>query len=637
MKEWRHSLLNQKGELLQLMNDIERDFLGLGQSMKEMSRPVRELRGCCEKVVTIACGESGGHAVQFSMELLKKSEGLAEASQGQFEDVVSFFSELKKRLVDVTDQQDNLVRTLRALPCIIIHVKLQSSTLDPATRETFAALIVEIQGIMHKLGNAVERQLEEIKRIAKAEITISQLISSLSEKVMQHKREVSSHLDGCRSNLEQIERSLRNSGGMIEEISVESKSIGRHSSNVVVSLQCQDRVRQKVEHVGAAMEEMVAHLGQFLETSMTEPERQEAKLYLKEAASIQLKQVGRIMDELKSSANGISLGIDGIEGGASQISQKALLTAECSFSEDLVQQVSSDINKIISMIRVTVEGVQEIRAAVAPFEAGFANSAGEIRSLALDIRFVSLNAQIYAEHFKEGRALSVLSNSLREVSDCAFDIVSIIFNHIENLREMMMTLNRRLADFDAVASKEKAFLEQESLVSTQKLEESYRELKSLINQISIGQKEIDRIRHHTAERLRFPELVETSSQKAVRYFEKLISWGRHGWETADIVRVVALRIQQLKKNYTMVDELDVHERVHEPTSVGRPSEGVPMPLENKNGMETVPIFDRLSQSKAAGATGDAILFDEDSLVPAEVGAIEASTAAEELGNNVELF
>ena len=86
-------------------------------------------------------------------------------------------------------------------------------------------------------------------------------------------------------------------------------------------------------------------------------------------------------------------------------------------SANVASQSQARISAMLNIVHQAVEKIGDILAAFESLQARFVNCSKEATLLAIDVRFASLNAQVFAVHVRDGATLEVLATRMRVISN----------------------------------------------------------------------------------------------------------------------------------------------------------------------------------------------------------------------------
>ena len=103
---------------------------------------------------------------------------------------------------------------------------------------------------------------------------------------------------------------------------------------------------------------------------------------------------------------------------------------------------------------------------------------------------------------------------------------------------------------------EQSVLEEEASRSTDKLCVLERNLTREIKDVRALEQKLSPIVAEALSRIRFPELVATTMERVLSFFEQLVA--QYSPEGDICTEHIEERVEQLRRNYTMADEREIH-------------------------------------------------------------------------------
>jgi hypothetical protein len=406
--------------------------------------------------------------------------------------------------------------------------------------------------------------------------------------------------------------------------------------------QCQDITRQKIDHVGEAMEEMRARLSDDRATmSATDAD---ARQFVFRAAQIQLHQAQNVFDQLNRAADSIKSGIQSLRIEAAAAAEMAVKVGGTTLDAKVASQCQAGIGEILAIVKQAVQKIADILAAFEPLQARFINCTSKAAELARDVRHAGLNAQVFAIHAPDGATLEVLAGRMRVVSEEAIQQVEQMEAALNHTAEMVNNLRQRLEDFQYLGQAEQEILTDESALSRKKLSGLEGAIPVLIRRVTQQQGAFAQSVEEVLARVQFPATVAEASSRSIGFFRDMMAWGSEGGSRFVVDTAVSQRIDLLKSNYTMESERHTHTAVLQPVLVPT------------NGAASEPLIELFGEMESplpavAGSLGEIAPQrerSEDQRCPADLLTLETTPPAhslvskktadsEGLRDNVELF
>lgn len=544
----------EKEFLLTVIRDVEAEFLETGKGVEQLTRQLGEIQVPCRELIRLTLGQNQDAVVSFTFQLLKKAEDLVLACYEQYDHVFANFDDLQQRLARLSKRHDDLMRVLLPLNFITTSFRIEASRNPPEVQETFSALADNMSRTVNEVRDTMERQFSDL---AASEAVAQNLMAQTFASIRVHREEVAAILKTSRRQLNELSEALAVSTAGAADLSRLNESVNRHINSIVMAQQCQDITRQKIEHVGEAMETMRIHLNET--RGDTARGQTEARQFVFHAGQIQLHQVRNVFDQLGQAADGLTSGIESLRAEAGAAADVAVRMGGATLDAKVADQCQAGIGEILAILNQAVMKIRDILAIFAPLQASFVDCTGKAAALANDVRYAGLNAQIFAVHAPDGGSLEVLAGHVRAISDDVIEQVGQMGHELSNTIEMVSNLRQRLEDFDILGVAEAAVLSSETLLSRTKLTELKEVIPLLIGRVAESQRAFAGAVEEILANVRFPAIVAGAGVRSVRFFEHLVEWGGEAGRTGSGVEVGAARkIDQLHSRYTMESERNAH-------------------------------------------------------------------------------
>jgi hypothetical protein len=621
-------LAAEKEFLLALLRNIETEFLATGDELGRLSQQLNEIQQECQSLTDLTLGRTPDAAAQFAFQLLKKAEDLVLASYDQYDHVFTTFAELEQRLTQLAKQLNELMRVLLPLNFITMSFRIEASRHPPEVQLAFFTLADNMNRTVNEVRGMMERQLHELEtseRIARS------LMQQISVSIHQHRRAVADALQTSRRQLQALSEALINSGAEATGLARLNKTVSQHIGGIVVAQQCQDIARQRIEHVGEAMEEMRHQLEVPAAASLDD---RETRRFVSQAGQVQLHQVQDVFNQLNGAASALKGGIQGLRTETGSAAEVVVKLGGATLEANLASQCQAGIGQILDIVKQAVHKIADIIAAFEPLQASFMDCTSKAAVLASDVRHAGLNAQVFAIRTPNGATLEVLAGRANAISEEVIQQVGELGAALNQSMQMISNLRQRLEDFQQLGQAEQDILADESVTSQHKLAELEHAIPQLIQRVTQLQGAIAQSVDGTLATIQFPATITQASSRSLGFFRDLVAWGGEGAEP-EAGTHVSQKTDSLQSRYTMSAERQAHaaalqslpaeaaeasvELFADPAppaaaGPGAPAENLPAPVQ--------------AESSPASLEGNP--------TPAP-GSPPAKKNASEMGDNVELF
>ena len=556
VRELSSGLVTEKAALFGFTAAMEQEFMELGTLLRKITSLARDVRSQSDEITDAATGRTEDAAIQFAFQLLKKAEDLVHASREQYHMVSVVFEKMHVEVMQIARERNTLVRTLSPLEMTNSQFRIQACAFDETTRATFFALADSIGTIVRDVQNAVGRRFEELERTGEAAGTA---VTKLTNFATEQKAETERMLAETRINLSTLNAALQSSEVVAQSIAEAGLKISAGVSKAVVALQCQDMARQKFQHIGLAIDEMVGHLATGAADGFTGPAEADCRHFLADAGRVQLMQLRAVFEQLDEAGRQVSVGLAEIDSEAKALADHALRSGGATLDGKIIGQAIHSIHAVLLVIENASVSIRSVVDLVEKLKSTFNDCTSQILGLALKLRMVALNAQIFAAHVDTGASLEVVASNTRTVADEAMLQLDEISSRITDMVDSVVDLEQRLSDYRELALIEQSLLSGESAESEKKLCALEQSLRSALGAIALLERELSATIRRTAESIRFPDAVSKASAHAIALFEQMaLEYPPSGSGTEAGSHH---KVQELNRNYTMAHERVVHEAV----------------------------------------------------------------------------
>ena len=624
---WANRLNEEKDRLLSMVRGMEAEFLTTGSGLMVLARQLSDIQKECQSLTDLTLGQTQDAAVQFAFQLLKKSESLVLGSYDQYDHVFTTFAELQHRLAQLANQHRDLMRVLLPLNFITTSVRIEASRHPPEVQEVFFTLAATVNQTVKDVRITLERQFDEL---AASQQMVERLVAQVSASIEQHRKTVSGTLANNRSQLRALSQELFNASAGASGLSQLNQAVTRHIHGIILAQQCQDITRQKIEHVGEAMDEMRTHLDHPNASAA------ETHHFIFQATQIQLEQTRNVFGELNLAADSLKSGIQSLRSDAGAAAAAAVKVGGTLLDAKIAGECQAGIGKILAIIQEAVQTTNNVLTAFEPLQARFLNCTHEATALANDVRHAALNAQVFAIHAGDGATLEVLAGRMRTISDETMLQVGQLGSALQDTADMVSNLRQRLKDFQELSHLEQQVLAEESALSREKLSALEKAIPILIQRIALQQETFAHSVEEVLEKVQFPVTVAQASSRSIGFFQNLETWGGKDISDSQAGTGASLKIDQLKSKYTMASERHAHATALQPASACQP----PIELFGEPELPSTAkllVVNATQSAKSAGHSTIVKPSESKIFAPTPLVSAEKSAVSADLGDNVELF
>jgi methyl-accepting chemotaxis protein len=408
-----------KRRLARSVREHETAFLQLGERLQDFSRRAGELAEYSQELLASAAGQTMDEIIQvFHQELAVIhnvcSTAAADSAIEELTDIVRVIGELESALLEFG-------RLVRRLQMLGISTRIESARLGSEGRG-FSTLADDVDKLANRivahtssiLENA--RSLTELLRRAGTQTEVMRgEQSSCSAKVFL---EIKDNLD----DLQAVATAAQQLSASLSEAARENReSIGE----AVASMQFHDIVRQQVEHVEEALDDMEAlvsgrNSGQG-NGGEAVPDG-ELAAWIADVAGLQRNQVSNGRERFVHAVESLKCNLTDIAANVRGMEQEitSLLGQDVASGARTLSRIEQGIGNMLGAMRDFAgrgEDIGRTMGKVAATVSEIGSFLGDIEEVGAEIELIALNASIKAAHTGEqGKAMGVLAASVQQLS-----------------------------------------------------------------------------------------------------------------------------------------------------------------------------------------------------------------------------
>jgi methyl-accepting chemotaxis protein len=626
------SLSALRGSLISMNQRVEPRFLQIGEDLQTVCS---DASGVADETVE-AVGLIGGGSGQG---ILTSINSLANGSLEELETCKEQVSGSLDRVKAVIGNLDKLVRLCgvaekitMVLNVVGFNIDVESSRSEKS-REMFGVVAQEIRAFTEKVLG-IDRKIHE-------DATSARVLQTSAFKEISHgigelwklADEVGTTVDAAVKKIEDLMGFVL---GSMEQAERSSREISRQVSEIVVAIQFQDSMRQRIDHVEESLRDVEVLCGKNGKGENRDGDTagdlrsacstlQVQKAQLREVAS----EVEAVYQKCRKAFGGIVSEVDRLASSLSRLEAGdgvASSRGRTPFSS--LAAALDDLNGILKRGRGLVDSVQKGANHASATGARLADYTEQIHQISLKTHIMALNSIVKAAHLGEdGTTLEILAHEVGSLSMQSSAFVS-------DMTAVLADLGLSAGDLKGQdpQGKEVRFDD-----INQALAGTYEEFKKRASDSLSRAGNIGTAVSKIQEALGFLPALRGEVDDRIRELEGIIQilapWTGSSASLKEGKRAVEDR-------YTMQEERDVHERIMK-AGGGSSGEDVGRGDDGKN---NIAFFPRDNSDTETGSTGNAGLFAE-GLGPVEASMKRdfespgAETGSEEgdLGDNVELF
>lgn len=538
--------------LLGFGSTSDRDFTALAQELGRFSGELGELRRQAGRLSAVVEDRDEERALSAAYALYKGSVDLVHASLGVAVSEQEQMQTVERQLLQACNARAHFERNDMMLRILTLNIRMEAVRLETEQQGVFfnvAANIAEIAEKVLASSAAAFTRIEAIVQEAAAErAELRRLEDTL------HRR--------AHNSVETIFSELEKLRAALAPCAEKSKAIEDHlerttpiTMGMMMALQHQDIVRQKLEHIAVGFDD----IAERLPAAAAGPGPDGA--FVLQASAVQHAQLRAARAEIEKAGGEVT-------GGMAQLLQHGeSLMADYTALEHAVSRAFTDCRladlyreQITELAGIAAQGQgtnEKVASSVARIEEVVRLFSQEIARQEFDVKIVSLNAQVAAARMTSAEALNKLSEECSRVSDDIGRITTELAGQLDEVLGALQQISMQAGSFLGIVSREKVALEKGAVTVSEQLRRLGEQIQKDAACTGQGFSKLFGETTKLLQGLRFPELIATAYDPAEAICAGL-QRQMTGSERFPLDAAAAAKLAAHRERYTMEQERQAH-------------------------------------------------------------------------------
>ena len=397
------------------MKEVETSFLEIGSILEATIQIEQNLVSQSRRLLTLAEGSEGGTAsIEQAAATIWRGIEFAESSDRQVVEFIERLAATSQQIRETLPAQQSLTDALTPLKYVQILFRVESTSLPSEVQSSFLTLNTEISRICERVETGFKEKFEVIA-------SIGQCLDAASATLRLRQVTTRQQIDTLRAQLEASIGTVKadyakNQARAVRLVAVVPQ-VKRETGCVVISLQAQDMLNQKLQHLHTILREMhAAH------AAMTHDRTSGGRTlrFIEQASRLVTAQLDVMKTELATAGTQVGGGLVKICEAMSGINHDFGLEKSKHVSDITIdggiQNLIEALENVGHLIRTSNELVTETHRTIKPIRGMSTQFTSFMREITLDIHLIGLNAEVQSAHVAQGTGLEVVSARATEVS-----------------------------------------------------------------------------------------------------------------------------------------------------------------------------------------------------------------------------
>ena len=573
-------LKNADGQFMALCNDSQ----SLYQNIEELRAGINNAAG----IIDMSNDQSSFNTLESNAQKTLNAFQLVNENIGVSVDAIS---SLKNEIEQLLSQCEKFRDSSHYLKIVRTNISMESVRTDRA-RELFATLADEIQNLSDGITEISSNMTDDLELARLRQIEAENVIRDGLGNILSLHQKADKEIKVATEKAREL---VDISNQWLSEVADHFKIISKHVSDIVISMQFHDIVRQRLEHVTEALDEIVEKISSSGNNKKT-------MAYAYQIAALQAAQLGHVYSDvdnayqrIKDAFSNISERLNRFDSGSASNSEsssrnnafKNLIEELYQFNEFVghATNLSGQTSQTIDMVhQTTISLTSYIR---------------DIRKISRELSLKALNAIVLTERLgQDGKTLAVLTEEVYGRAGISQNLgleVTGVLDKIKQLSEQMTVEN-----------------------SEQNLESDLANLKDNISTIDFAYKEYENASQKTNSEI---INIEKEVDRVIRYAAFMENMLNSLRQQEDILTECENSLERYKK-YTDSELDEEIRKIHESYT-----------MDSERLVHNKAFGSNDTKNDAADDFGSIDLFDD----PGDELVASSTDSDDDLGDNVELF
>ena len=625
MRSEAERLTSAEGEIRNLLQGFEQTFLRMSESLEALPKASGDLVHQARRLIDLAIGcVEGENLLDQSLEFIQQQLNFLGDARRRTDGLVTQLTQASEEIARILECEAELQRTIRPLAFLQIYFRIEASTLDTGTQQMFLSLVEEIHRLNNEVKEMFAAKFAQLRGIRQTLLRLIDLLTTTARREGIHLASKTAELEAL---LARLKRDVQTRAERDLVTTKLSRTIEKEVGDLVISLQSQDILSQKLNHVITALSSLAKNLAPGPDSAApTGAPQWEPLAIVEPVLRVQVAQLAQVQQEFETAHTRLSGSIQAVVEGARRTGDLCIKMPEfevLTVSPGGLIQTLLDANEDLrGMLKSSLSAAHEIHTAVQPIGGLASNVTSTIRELSANIRLIALNSQIQAALSPDGRGLEVLA---ARTAGIAIETASVSQRLAEELDRTTQGLGVLVANLGESTQQGEAFFQSIQDQGARHDAELHQYRDTTFQQLALAHdssvKIVDisqAIQAALAEEDRVPARIQTIATRLDQVAASCqATLATHAPESTARAEEM---LRALSSHYTMRSEWAVHEAAARGLTPGKPSSPAPT--------ADAPVEAPLAASPAAVAA---------TATATETPSATAPEAKTEFGDNVDLF
>jgi hypothetical protein len=619
-----NQLREAKFNLQQASGGLEQQFLATSSELETLAGIGNRFVQQVERLVGLATGKGcDGSAFSGAIQLIEQSTEFLAGCQTQTEQTLEQLRDYSAKIKNLLGVENELQRAMLPLKFVQTLFKSECAPLGLETQQMFHSLTHEIEGMHGQVRDIFGTKFQQLQQ---TQSTLRQVIAQLDRQAGSLRQVTAANKAHIESTLATLKIELEANQKRDLRLSRLTRDVAREVEQIVMGLQFQDIVNQKMLHVTEALPQIEAKFAEF-KNAANASGAIEPTQFLHQCCRLNAGQLLAAQEELASAEKSIQEGIQKVLARMTEIDSECLSLEDfkvltTSF-DGIVQVLVETFEQIRTMVDETVARAAEAYEILRPLGSLASDLTAIVRRMSAQIHLIGLNAEVQATRAAEdsrGAGLVVLSARTSEISRETNNISEVAAAQLDALVAGLTGTVKAFGQLRADGLARQTVLNQQGGAEEEQLHEFRNGALATLREMGDSLDAIRTQSHRTLDTVQFTQFHQVTLPELRSPLVAIAETAERWLQTHGCGLAQVSLMEGFKSNYTMASEHAVFASV----TPSIPSDGPPSATAAPSPVEI-------------GLPGESHSCTPEKAEAPPVEAVSAAAGGSGLGANVELF
>ncbi len=429
-------------DLAELRQVLGNHFSRAGGEVTELADSSLQLVKASEHLIQSASGSgSDGTVLQTTVEMLQSPLAFLDSCKTRIEAVIGRLEHCDRQVVSILRLQDEWTNMVAPLKHIRTLCRIEAAVLPGEIQTMFLAVTSDIERLETQIGAMFTERFTVLRSMHDA---IGGLVSHLRSVLPQQYARAKEKRTQILASLREVQEEVARNSSRDLRLTTATRGISDAVGRVVVGLQGDDIIGQKIEHVRSALAEM-------RELAALAPPLPARLAQLHHLAQLQHAQLEAIAGDIRQAESATVAGFDEALRHIAELDGSLLglgdLNKVTVSGDGMVQILLDALVESEQLVGATVREARDGYERMQPLGSAVSSLTATMVEVSVSMHLIALNAQIQAIQHGNGTGLEVLAARTAEIS---VGVTRISSEALTALQTLAQAVREAIGEFDEV-------------------------------------------------------------------------------------------------------------------------------------------------------------------------------------------